>query len=70
VTIIAWITSSTMVGGTATLNGTAILDMGEGPPPTGGHPFTVTVSPTGMSLTIDGTALPSLPVSDGFVAVE
>ena len=70
VTIVAWITSSTMVGGSATLNGTAILDMGEGPPPTGGHPFTVTVSPTGMSLTIDGTALPNLPVSDGFVAVE
>jgi hypothetical protein len=70
VTIVAWITTTTMAGGTATLNGTAVLDMGEGPPPTGGHPFTVTVSPTGMSLTIDGTALPSLPVSDGFVAVE
>jgi hypothetical protein len=70
VTIVAWITSTTMAGGTATLNGTAILDMGEGPPPTGGHPFTISVNPTGMSLTIDGTALPSLPVSDGFVAVE
>jgi hypothetical protein len=70
VTIVAWITSSTMAGGTATLNGTAVLDMGEGPPPTGGHPFTITLNPTGMSLTIDGTALPTLPVSDGFVAVE
>ena len=70
VTIVAWITSSTMAGGTATLNGTAVLDMGEGPPPTGGHPFTVSIGPTGMALTIDGTALPNLPVSDGFVAVE
>jgi hypothetical protein len=70
VTIVAWITSSTMAGGTATLNGTAVLDMGEGPPPTGGHPFTVSIGPTGMALTIDGTALPTLPVSDGFVAVE
>ena len=70
VTIVAWITSSTMAGGTATLNGTAVLDMGEGPPPTGGHPFTVTVTPTGMSVTIDGTALPTLPMSDGYIAVE
>ena len=70
VTIVAWITSSTMAGGAATLNGTAVLDMGEGPPPTGGHPFTVSVSPTGMTVTIDGTALPTLPMSDGFIAVE
>jgi hypothetical protein len=70
VTIVAWITSSTMAGGTATLNGTAVLDMGEGPPPTDGHPFTVSLTPTGMTVTIDGTALPTLPMSDGFIAVE
>ena len=70
VTIVAWVTSSTMAGGTATINGTAVLDMGEGPPPTGGHPFTVTVTPTGMTVTIDGTALPNLPLTDGYIAVE
>ena len=70
VTIVAWITSSTMAGGAATLNGTAVLDMGEGPPPTGGHPFSISITPTGMTVTVDGTALPTLPVSDGFVTVE
>ena len=70
VTIVAWITDSTMAGGTATLNGTAVLDMGEGPPPTGGHPFTISVTPTGMTVTIDGTGLPNLPLSDGYIAVE
>ena len=70
VTIVAWLTDTTMAGGTATLNGTAVLDMGEGPPPTGGHPFSLTLNPTGMTVTIDGTALPTLPASDGFIAVE
>lgn len=70
VTIVVWITDTTMAGGAATLNGTANLDMGEGPPPTGGHPFSMTLNPTGMTVTIDGTTLPTLPLSDGFVAVE
>src|SRR5207253_9236742 len=38
VTIVAWMTSSTMARGTATLNGTAVLDLGPGPPAPGGHP--------------------------------
>jgi len=70
VTIVGWVTSSTMAGGAATLNGNAVLDMGEGPPPTGGHPFSISVTPTGMTVTIDGTALPTLPMSDGFITVE
>lgn len=70
VTITGWITSASVVGGTATLNGTATLDMGEGPPPTGGHTLTVTVSATGVTINIGGTALPNLPKTDGFINIE
>lgn len=70
VTITGWITSASVVGGTATLNGTATLDMGEGPPPTGGHTLVVTVTATGVTVNIGGTALPTLPKTDGFINIE
>jgi hypothetical protein len=70
VTITGWITSASVVGGTATLNGTATLDMGEGPPPTGGHTLVVTLTSTGVTVNIGGTALPTLPKTDGFIAIE
>lgn len=70
VTITGWITSASVAGGTATLNGTATLDMGEGPPPTGGHTLIVTVTATGVTVNIAGTALPTLPKTDGFINIE
>jgi hypothetical protein len=70
VTITGWISSGTIAGGTATLNGTATLDMGDGPPPTGGHSLVVTVTSSGVTVNIGGTTLPTLPKTDGFITVE
>ncbi|HKY51065.1 MAG TPA: hypothetical protein VJP45_07400 [Candidatus Limnocylindria bacterium] len=70
VTITGWITSGSIAGGTATLNGTATLDMGDGPPPTGGHSLVVTVTSTGITVNVGGTTLPTLPKSDGFIVIE
>jgi len=70
VTISVWVTSATIAGGTATINGTAVLDMGEGPPPTGGHPVVLTLTATGLTVSIDGTTLPTLPKTDGFINIE
>src|SRR5439155_1669900 len=36
ISVDGWITSGSIAGGTLTFSGTATLDMGEGPPPTGG----------------------------------
>lgn len=70
VTITGWITGGTIAGGTATLNGTATLDMGDGPPPTGGHALTVTMTSSGITVNLAGTALPTLPSTDGFMSIE
>lgn len=70
VTITGWITGGTIAGGTATLSGTATLDMGDGPPPTGGHPLTLTMTSSGVTVSITGTTLPTLPRTDGFIAIE
>ncbi|MGH2470972.1 MAG: hypothetical protein ACRDG6_01010 [Candidatus Limnocylindria bacterium] len=70
VTITGWITGGTIAGGTATLTGTATLDMGDGPPPTGGHPLTVTMTSSGVTVNVAGTTLPTLPKTDGFIAIE
>jgi hypothetical protein len=70
VTVTGWITSGTITGGTATLNGTATLDMGDGPPPTGGHSLVVTITATGITVNVGGTALPTLPKTDGFINIE
>jgi hypothetical protein len=70
VTVTGWFTSGSIAGGTATLNGTATLDMGDGPPPTGGHTLAVTITSTGITVTVGGTALPTLPKTDGFIVIE
>jgi hypothetical protein len=71
ITIVGKITSGTDNGnGTMTLGGTAIVNMGDGTPPTSGVAFVATVGPTGITVTIGGSALPTLPRSDGFIAIE
>ena len=56
--------------GTTTLTGTASLDMGDGPPPTGGLSFTGTLTSTGLSITVAGNTIPTLPKTDGFTRME
>jgi len=71
ITINGWITSATSnPDGSVTLNGTSTLDMGDGTPPTGGLTLVVNAGPTGVTLTIGGTTLPTLPKSDGWVINE
>jgi hypothetical protein len=70
VSIDAWITGVTIVGGTTTLSGTCSLDMGDGPPPTGGLAFTGTITATGITVTVAGTSIPTLPKTDGFTVNE
>jgi len=71
ITINGWITSATSnPDGSVTLNGTSTLDMGDGTPPTGGLTLVVNAGPTGVTLTVGGTTLPTLPKSDGWVINE
>ena len=70
ITVSGWITSVTSSGGTVTMNGTCTLDMGDGLPPTSGVPIVATLTTSGITLTVGGTALPTLPKSDGFITIE
>jgi hypothetical protein len=71
VTITGWITSGTLnPDGSMTFNGTCTLDMGDGTPPTGGVALVANLSGTGLTLTVGSTVLPTLPKSDGWVAIE
>jgi len=71
ITINGWITSGTSnPDGSVTLNGTSTLDMGDGTPPTGGLALVVNAGPTGITITVGGTTLPTLPKSDGWVINE
>jgi hypothetical protein len=70
ISVDGWITSGSIVGGTMTFSGTATLDMGDGPPPTGGLSLTGSVTSTGITLTVGGSALPTLPKTDGFTVME
>jgi hypothetical protein len=70
ISIDGWITSGSIAGGTMTFSGTATLDMGDGPPPTGGLSLTGTLTATGITLTVGGSALPALPKTDGFTSME
>ena len=71
ITINGWITSGTSnPDGSVTLNGTSTLDMGDGTPPAGGLALVVTAGPAGVTLTVGGTTLPTLPKSDGWVINE
>lgn len=70
ISIDAWITGVTTIGGTTTLTGTCSLDMGDGPPPVGGLAFTATLTATGLAVTVAGSSIPALPMTDGFIASE
>jgi hypothetical protein len=70
ISIDAWITGVTRVGGVTTLTGTCSLDMGDGPPPVGGLSFSATLNATGISVTVAGSSVPALPKTDGFIVSE
>ena len=70
ISIDAWITGVTTVGGTTTLTGTCSLDMGDGPPPVEGLAFTGTLTATGLAVTVAGSSVPSIPKTDGFIVSE
>ena len=56
--------------GSVTFNGTGTLDLGDGTAPTGGLALTGTLTATGITVTIGGNAIPTLPKSDGWTTVE
>ena len=70
VTVTGWITSATVNGSTMTLSGTATVDMGDGTPPTAGLPLSATLTGTGLTLSVGGWSLGTLPMADGFIKVE
>jgi hypothetical protein len=56
--------------GTATINGTASVDMDNGAPPTPGVAFTIVLTATGMTLTLGASNLPTMTKSAGFIVIE
>ena len=71
ITVSGWVTSGTVnPDSSVTLNGTATLDMGDGTAPSSGLPLVVVVSVSGVQVTVGGSALPTLPKSDGFINIE
>ena len=71
ITIVGKMTTGTDNGnGTMTLNGTARVNMGDGTPWTSGVSLVTVLGPSGITLTLGGTALPTLPRSDGFISIE
>ena len=44
--------------------------MGDGSAPVGGLALVANLSATGLTVTIGGTAVPTLPKSDGWVFIE
>ena len=71
ITVTGWITSGTQnADGSMTFNGTGTLDLGDGTAPTGGLALTATLTATGLTVTIGGNAIPTLPKSDGWINIE
>ena len=71
ITVTGWVTAGTLnPDSSVTLNGTATPDMGDGTPPSTGVPLVVVVSASGVQVTVGGSALPTLPKSDGFINIE
>jgi hypothetical protein len=56
--------------GSATLRGTATIDMGDGTLPLPGVPFTVTASTESLGLILGATALPTASVTAGSITIE
>ena len=53
-----------------TFNGTGTLDLGDGTAQTGGLALVATLTATGLTVTIGGNAIPTLPKSDGWNNIE
>ena len=71
ITITGWITSGTQnADGSMTFNGTGTLDLGDGTAQTGGLALVATLTATGLTVTIGGNAIPTLPKSDGWNNIE
>jgi hypothetical protein len=70
ISVDGWITAGSIAAGTMTFSGTGTLDMGDGPPPVGGLSFSGTLSATGLTLTVGGSSLPALPMTDGYTVME
>jgi hypothetical protein len=70
ITVTGWVTNATIDNGTWTMNGTCTLDMGDGTPPVGNVPLIANATATGVTLTVGGTVLPTLPKSDGWIATD
>jgi hypothetical protein len=69
ITVVGNVAAGTVnVDGTVSFSGTGTLDMGDGSFPLS-VPFTVVLTTSGLQLTIDTTALPTLPVSDGSIFI-
>jgi hypothetical protein len=56
--------------GSATFDGTATVEMGDGTLPLPGVPFTVTASTGSLALILDATALPTATVTAGSITIE
>jgi len=56
--------------GSATFDGTATVEMGDGTLPLPGVPFTVTVSTGSLALILDAVALPTASLSAGSITIE
>jgi hypothetical protein len=71
ITVVGKMTSGTDNGnGTMTLSGTAIVNMGDGTPPASGVAIVANLGPSGITLSLGGTPLPTLPKSDGWIYME
>jgi hypothetical protein len=71
ITIVAKITGGTDNGnGTMTLTGTGSVNMGDGTPPSGGVAIVANLGASGITLSLGGSPLPTLPKSDGWIYIE
>jgi hypothetical protein len=70
ISVDGWITGGSIAAGTLTFSGTGTLDMGDGPPPVGGLAVSGTLTSTGLTVTVGGSSLPALPITDGYTVME
>ena len=61
---------SVAADGSATVSGTATVNMGDGTLPVPGVPFAATVSTNSLALILNATALPTATVSAGSITIE
>jgi hypothetical protein len=56
--------------GIVTFSGSATLSMGDGSVPVAGVPFSVTTSPEGVQLVVDGATLPQANLTAGSITIK